>query len=91
MVDISQKVITIIFPAEEELFFTSRKAKPAMRPTLPPIEWESGFYQEAERPVHEATHFIWFQVKNEQSYIRPSTPVCLHVLKRSIYVYFAYF
>jgi len=95
MVDISQNVIKIIFPAEEGiLFFFSRTATaamgptlppmgltlppmgptlphmgptlPPMGPTLPPIECEAGFYQEAERPVRGASHFIWCQVKNEQ-------------------------
>jgi hypothetical protein len=47
MVDISQKVITIIFPSEEGIFLSSRMAIPAMGPTLPPIEREAGSYQEA--------------------------------------------
>jgi hypothetical protein len=43
MIDISQKVITIIFQAEERIFFSSRTATPAMGPIFPPLEWEVGF------------------------------------------------
>ena len=81
MIDISQKVITIIFPAEEGIFFSSRTATPAMRPTLPHLEWEARFYQEAERLVCEATHFIQCQVKNEQlhsSVHSYSMPLCFY-------------
>jgi len=45
-------------------FISSRTRTQAMGPTLLPVKWEAGFYQEAERLVREATHFIWWQVKN---------------------------
>jgi hypothetical protein len=60
-----------------------------MVPTLLPVKWEEGFYPEAERLVREATHFIWWQVKNEYSYIRPFTPpLCLHVFIEINLLYF---
>jgi hypothetical protein len=82
MEDIPQKEMKI-FPAEEGIFFFFRTDTPAMGPTQPPIKWEAGFYLETERPVREATQFIWCQVKIEQSYFRLSIrPVCLHAFYR---------
>ena len=74
MVGISQKVITVIIAAGEGIFLFLQNGHTSYGASLPPIEWEAGFCVEAERPVCEATHFIWCQEKNEQSFIHPSSP-----------------
>jgi len=83
MVEISHKVIAIIIAAEDGIFLPLQNGHTSYGAALPPTEWVVGFYQEAERLVCEASHFMWYQEKNEKSFIRPSSPpVCLQNFHR---------